>query len=41
VDNIKIDIDELVEKGVGWNDVAKDRKKWRDFVKTVMNFRFP
>jgi len=40
-DNIKIDIDEIVEKGVDWIEVAKDGEKLRDFVKTVLNFRFP
>ena len=40
-DNIKIDIDEIVEKGVEWIDVAKDGEKWRDFVKTILNFRVP
>ena len=39
--NIKIDIDEIVENGVNWIDVAKDREKWRDFVKSVMNFSVP
>ena len=40
-DNIKIDVDEIVGKGVDWIDVAKDGEKWRDFVKTVLNFRVP
>ena len=40
-DDIKIDIDEIVVKGVDWIDVAKDGEKWLDFVKTVMNFRVP
>ena len=36
-----IDFDEIVQKGVDWIDVAKDKEKWWDFVETVMNFRIP
>jgi hypothetical protein len=39
--NIKIDIDVIVEKVVDWIDVAKDREKWWDFVKAVINLRVP
>jgi hypothetical protein len=37
--NIKIYFKEIVWKGVDWINVAQDRKKWRDILKTVMNFR--
>jgi hypothetical protein len=39
-DNIKIDLQE-VGGGGDWIEVAQDRGRWRAFVNTVMNLRFP
>lgn len=34
-------VHEVDSGGVGWNDLAQDRYKWRAFVITAMNLRFP
>jgi hypothetical protein len=31
----------MVCGGMGWNDVAQDRDKWRALAKAVKNLRFP
>ena len=39
-DNIKMDLRE-VGGGGDWMELAQDRKRWREIVNTVMNFRVP
>jgi len=39
--NIKIDLEELGWRGVGWIDLAQDRDKSRRLVNVVMNLRVP
>jgi hypothetical protein len=41
VDNIKIDLREIGWDGMDRIDLAQDRDKWRAFMNTVMNLRFP
>jgi len=38
---IKIDLSEVVDKGVYLIQVAQDRDQWRGFINTALNFRFP
>jgi hypothetical protein len=40
-DNIKMDVREVGMDGVNWIRLAQDRVRWRAFVNTVMNVRFP
>jgi hypothetical protein len=40
-DNIKLDLREIGFGGVDWIYWAQDRDRWRAFVNTVMNLRFP
>jgi hypothetical protein len=40
-DNIKMDVREIGWSGVDWINLAQDRDKWPDLVKTVMLLRFP
>jgi transcription termination factor 2 len=40
-DNIKMDLWEIGIDGVNWIRLAQDRVRWRAFVNTVMNLRFP
>jgi hypothetical protein len=37
VDNIKMDLREIGWAGMDWNDLARDRDKWRALLNTVMN----
>jgi len=30
-----------LDRGVDWIDLTQDRGRWRAFLNTVMNFRFP
>jgi hypothetical protein len=40
-DNIKMDLWEIVFRGVGWIHLAQDRDRWRAIVNTVMILRIP
>jgi hypothetical protein len=40
-DNNKLDLKGEMIGGVHWIDVAQGRKKWRAFLKMVMNIRIP
>jgi hypothetical protein len=40
-DNIKLDLKEIGIDGANWIQLARDRVKWRVFVSTGMNLRFP
>jgi hypothetical protein len=40
-DNIKMDLREMGIDGANWIRPAHDRVRWRAFVSTVMNLRFP
>jgi hypothetical protein len=39
--NIKLDLREIGIDGANWIQLAWDRVRWRAFVNTVMNLRFP
>jgi hypothetical protein len=39
--NSKMDLQEIGWEGVDWIELAQDRDRWRDVVKTVMNLRVP
>jgi hypothetical protein len=39
--NIKIDLQGVGWGGMDWNDMARDRDRWRAVVKAVMNLRVP
>jgi hypothetical protein len=39
--NIKMDLQELGYEGMNWNDLVKDRDRWRVLVNAVMNLRVP
>jgi len=39
--NIRMDVRELVWKGVNWMHLAQDRDQWLVLVYMVMNFWFP
>jgi hypothetical protein len=40
-DNIKIDLREIGLDGANWIQLVQERVRWRAFVNTVMNVRFP
>jgi hypothetical protein len=40
-DNIKMDLREIGIDGANWIQLAQDRVRWRVFVSTAMNLRFP
>jgi len=40
-DNIKLDLREIGIDGANWIRLAQDGLRWRAFVNTVMNLRFP
>jgi hypothetical protein len=40
-DNIKMDLQEVRYRGMGWIDLAHERGKWRTLVNAVMNLRVP
>jgi hypothetical protein len=39
--NINLDLREIGIVGANWNQLAKDRVKWRTFENTVINLRVP
>jgi hypothetical protein len=41
VDNIRLDIGEVGWGDVDWNDLAKDRNRWRALVNSVLNLWVP
>jgi hypothetical protein len=41
VDNIRIDLGEVEWGDVDWIVLAKDRKRWRALVNSVLNLRVP
>ena len=40
-DNIKIDLQELVCRGMDWIDLTEDKNRWQALVNAVMNLRVP
>jgi hypothetical protein len=40
-DNMKMDLQEVVWKGMDWMNLAQNRGWWRDLVNVVMNLRVP
>jgi hypothetical protein len=41
VDNIRMDLGEVGWYDVDWISLAKDRKRWRALVNSVLNLRVP
>jgi hypothetical protein len=41
MDNIRMDLGEVGRGDVGWIGLAKDRKRWRALVNSVLNLRVP
>jgi hypothetical protein len=41
VDNIRIDLGEVGWGDVDWIGLTQDRKRWRNLVNSVLNFRVP
>ena len=41
VDNIRMDLQEVGYRYMGWIGLAQDRDRWRTFVSAVMNLRVP
>ena len=40
-DNIKMNLRKVGCDARDWIDLTEDRVEWRDYVRTVMNLRFP
>ena len=40
-DNIEKDLEEVGLKGVEWTDLTQNKNRWRAFVNTVMNLKYP
>ena len=40
-DIIKMDLEEVVYRGMDLNDLTQVRNRWGEFVNAVMNFRVP
>jgi hypothetical protein len=41
VDNIRMDLGEVGWDELGWIGLAKDKKRWRSLVNSVLNLRVP
>ena len=40
-DNIKMDLQEALCRGMDWIDLAQDRDRWRELVNAAMKLRVP
>jgi hypothetical protein len=41
VDNIKMGLSKVGRNGMDWTDLAQDKDRWRDYLKTLVNLCVP